>query len=72
VACLHVEINQVVGGSYLDIEDFFFISDQIQGPFICRFSLLTEMRVGTAALPEKGSETFNSPLNAYQFFDKNE
>jgi hypothetical protein len=30
------------------------------------------MRVGTAALPEKGSETFNSPLNAYQFFDKNE
>jgi hypothetical protein len=22
VACLHVEINHVVGGSYLDIEDF--------------------------------------------------
>jgi hypothetical protein len=22
VACLHVEINQLVGGSYLDIEDY--------------------------------------------------
>ena len=29
------------------------------------------MRVGAAALPEKGSETFNCPLNSYELFDKN-
>jgi hypothetical protein len=27
--------------------------------FFCRFSLLTEMRVGAPGLPEIGSETFN-------------
>ena len=36
--------------------------------FFCRFSLLTEMRVGAAALPDKGSETFNCPLCSYHRF----
>jgi hypothetical protein len=30
------------------------------------------MRVGTAAFAEKGSETFNCPLNPYELFDEND
>jgi hypothetical protein len=30
------------------------------------------MRVGTAAFKEKGSETFNYPLNFFELFDQNE